>query len=101
VGRGAFLPESDRRFHLAICEGTGNEFFAKALEGSEVSLTSFMNVSLALTRSGSQARARRVIAEHAEIVEAIRTKDSVWARVAMETHIIKARRRMTDGTIDS
>ncbi|AEG08837.1 FadR/GntR family transcriptional regulator [Sinorhizobium meliloti] len=101
VGRGAFLPESDRRFHLAICEGTGNEFFAKALEGPEVSLTSFMNVSLALTRSGSQARARRVIAEHAEIVEAIRTKDAVWARVAMETHIINARRRMTDGTIDS
>lgn len=101
VSQGSFQPESDRRFHLAICEATGNEFFGSALEGPDVSLTSFMNVSLALTRSGSQARARRVLAEHGEIVEAIRTKDAVWARVAMETHILQARRRMTDGTIDS
>ncbi|MCL6707984.1 FadR family transcriptional regulator [Pseudomonas sp. R2.Fl] len=100
IGRGAFLAESDRRFHLAICEATGNEFFAKALEGPDVSLSGFMNVSLSLTRVGSEARARKVIAEHGEIVEAIRKKDPVWAGVAMKFHILQARRRMTDGAID-
>lgn len=100
VARGLFLPESDRRFHLAIAEATGNEFFAMALEGPDVSLSSFMNVSLSLTRSGSPARARKVIGEHADIVDAIRNKDPVWARVAMESHILQARRRMTNGDLD-
>ena len=100
IGHGSFLPDSDRRFHLAVAEATGNEFFAMALEGGDVSLRSFMSISLSLTRSGSEARARKVVAEHGEIVEAIRKKDPIWARVAMESHILQARRRMTDGTID-
>jgi DNA-binding FadR family transcriptional regulator len=100
VARGVFLPESDRRFHLSIAEATGNEFFSMALEGPNVSLSGFMNVSLSLTRSGSPARARKVIGEHADIVEAIRNKDPVWARVAMESHILQARRRMTNGDLD-
>lgn len=100
VVRGLFLPESDRRFHLSIAEATGNEFFSMALEGPNVSLSNFMNVSLSLTRSGSPARARKVIGEHADIVDAIRNKDPVWARVAMESHILQARRRMTNGDLD-
>ncbi|KQY08595.1 GntR family transcriptional regulator [Rhizobium sp. Root73] len=100
VARGLFLPESDRRFHLSIAEATGNEFFSMALEGPDVSLSSFMNVSLSLTRSGSPARARKVIGEHADIVDAIRNKDPIWARVAMESHILQARRRMTNGDLD-
>lgn len=100
VARGVFLPESDRRFHLSIAEATGNEFFSMALEGPDVSLSGFMNVSLSLTRSGSPARARKVVGEHSDIVEAIRNKDPVWARVAMESHILQARRRMTNGDLD-
>jgi GntR family transcriptional repressor for pyruvate dehydrogenase complex len=100
VGRGLFLPESDRRFHLSIAEATGNEFFSLALEGPDVSLSGFMNISLSLTRSGSPARAKKVIGEHSDIVEAIRNKDPVWARVAMEGHILQARRRMTNGNLD-
>ncbi|CAN7534488.1 FadR/GntR family transcriptional regulator [Rhizobium sp. LjRoot98] len=100
VARGLLLPESDRRFHLSIAEATGNEFFSMALEGPDVSLSSFMNVSLSLTRSGSPARARKVIGEHADIVDAIRNKDPIWARVAMESHILQARRRMTNGDLD-
>jgi DNA-binding FadR family transcriptional regulator len=100
VERGEFHPEGDRRFHLSIAEATGNEFFSTALEGPQISLNSFMNVSLSLTRSGSPERAQKVIQEHADILEAIRIKDSVWARVAMETHILQARRRMTDSRLD-
>lgn len=100
VGRGLFLPESDRRFHLSIAAATGNEFFSMALDGPDMSLSAFMNISLSLTRSGSPARARKVIGEHADIVEAIHNKDPIWARVAMEGHILQARRRMTNGDID-
>jgi GntR family transcriptional regulator, transcriptional repressor for pyruvate dehydrogenase complex len=99
VYKGEFHPEGDRRFHLTIAEATGNEFFSTALEGPQISLNSFMNVSLSLTRSGSPERAQKVIQEHSDILEAIRIKDPVWARVAMETHILQARRRMTDSRI--
>ncbi len=74
VGPGLSFPKSDPAFPSCDLRGNRKRVFSPRRWRFEVSLTSFMNVSLALTRSGSQARARRVIAEHAEIVEAIRTK---------------------------
>lgn len=96
----SFDPQSDRAFHLAILNATGNEFFGSALEGGEVVLSDFMGISLSITRAGSAERSRKVVAEHANIVEAIRKRDPVWARAAMEQHIIQARRRLTDRTLD-
>lgn len=98
--QGSFTPDGDRRFHLAIADASGNEFFRSALEGPTVSLTDFMGISLSLTRSGSQQRALKVVREHSDILEAIRKQDAVWARVAMESHILQARRRMTDRELD-
>jgi DNA-binding FadR family transcriptional regulator len=98
--RGSFDAEGDRLFHLSIADACGNEFFHLALEGPTVSLTDFMGVSLSITRTGSLQRAHKIIREPADIVEAIRKKDPVWARVAMETHILQARRRMTDRNLD-
>lgn len=100
IAQGTFDAESDRAFHLAILAATGNEFFASALEGGGAALTDFMGISLSITRAGSTERARKVIAEHANIVEAIRKRDPIWARAAMEQHIINARRRLTDRTRD-
>jgi DNA-binding FadR family transcriptional regulator len=100
IAQGSFDANSDRAFHLSILAATGNEFFASALEGGGVALNDFMGISLSITRSGSTDRARKVIAEHANIVEAIRKRDPIWARAAMEQHIIQARRRLTDHTLD-
>ena len=100
VERGHFDPEKDRAFHLAILDATGNDFFRAALENAEVALSDFMGISLSITRSGSTERARKVLAEHRDILEAILKRDAPWARAAMEQHIIHARRRLTDRTLD-
>ena len=65
-----------------------------------MALSDFMGISLSITRAGSTERARKVLAEHREILEAIRKRDAAWARAAMEQHIIHARRRLTDRTLD-
>lgn len=99
IERGVFLWQSDRALHLAIAEAAGNEFFAESLENSEVRLSDFMTVSLKLTSSRSPQRGQLVAREHANIVDAIRIRDAQGARVAMEHHIIQARRRMLDRSL--
>lgn len=99
VAEGKFLWQSDRAVHLAIAEASGNEFFPRSLEGPEVSLEDFMTVSLSLTSSRSAERGQLVVREHTNIVDAIRARDSVGARVAMEFHIVQARRRMLDRSL--
>ena len=99
IEKGEFLWQSDREVHIAIAEAAGNEFFLDSLEGNEVSLSDFMTVSLKLTSSRSPQRGLLVAAEHANIVEAIRSKDAMAAKIAMEYHLIQARRRMLDKTI--
>lgn len=99
IEKGAFLWQSDREVHIAIAEAAGNEFFLESLEGNEVSLSDFMTVSLKLTSSRSPQRGLLVAGEHASIVEAIRNKDTMAAKIAMEYHLIQARRRMLDRTL--
>jgi DNA-binding FadR family transcriptional regulator len=99
VEEGRFLWQSDRAVHLAIAEASGNEFFAESLEGPEVRLSDFMTVSLKLTSSRSPQRGQLVVREHANIVDAIRSRDGVAAKIAMEYHIVQARRRMLDKTL--
>ena len=100
ISSGVFLPSADRDFHMAISAATGNEFFAKALENAEASLAEFMTLSLSLTKAGSTSRAQLVVKEHASIVEAIKMQDPVAARVAMEFHILQAKRRLTDRSFE-
>lgn len=99
IEKGEFLWQSDREVHIAIAEAAGNEFFVESLEGPEVRLSDFMTVSLKLTSSRSPRRGMLVAQEHSNIVDAIRGRDAVAARIAMEYHIVQARRRMLDKTI--
>lgn len=99
IEKGEFLWQSDREVHIAIAEAAGNEFFVESLEGPEVRLSDFMTVSLKLTSSRSPRRGMLVAQEHSNIVDAIRSRDVVAAKVAMEYHIVQARRRMLDRTI--
>lgn len=96
---GQFLWQSDRALHLAIAEAAGNEFFPRSLDGPESRLSDFMTISLMLTSSRSHQRGKLVIQEHANIVEAIRSRDAASAKIAMANHIVQARRRMLDKSI--
>ena len=58
-----------------------------------------MAVMRNLSLRRSVARLRLVQAEHLAVIRAIKEGDPRAARVAMETHIINARRRMFDGRV--
>ena len=93
---GQMTPARDLAFHLAIAEATGNSFFGSVLQHLHQAISSFMTVSLSLTRTGSLQRARKVLREHAEVLAAIRVQDPDAAQIAMLYHIGQARRRMID-----
>ncbi len=99
IRSGIFEWRSDRALHMAIAEASGNEFFAEALNGSEMQLGNFMQVSLRLSQSRSPQRGEIVIREHANIVEAIRARDRNGARIAIEYHLVQSRRRMLDRSL--
>jgi GntR family transcriptional repressor for pyruvate dehydrogenase complex len=93
-------PQTDFAFHIAVAEATGNTFFASALQHLNDVISSFMSLSLNLTRTGPAQRARKVLQEHAEVLEAIQQQDPEAAQIAMLYHIGQARRRMVDRTRD-
>ncbi len=94
--RGVASPESDLAFHEAIAEATGNEYFHTTQLGLNDATLGFMRVSLGLTRTGSEQRARQVLEEHVRILEAVRARDGELAEVSMRFHIGQARRRVVD-----
>jgi GntR family transcriptional repressor for pyruvate dehydrogenase complex len=97
---GAMTLSGDLAFHSRIIEATGNDLFPALFEPIEEAMSGFMSLALELTRTGSPERARRVINEHAQILDAIRLQDADAAETAMQFHIGQARRRMVDGHAD-
>lgn len=95
---GGLTPDGDFAFHQAIAAATGNEFFPALLQHLHTSVLGFMGVALGLTRTGSADRARKVLGEHAQVLDAIRLGDAGMAGAAMQVHIAQARRRMMDRT---
>jgi len=95
---GRMTPDADLAFHAAVADATGNELFPSLLAALHRTLLGFMRVALDLTRTGSEERARRVLDEHVQVVEAIEAQDGEAADLAMRFHISQARRRMIDRT---
>lgn len=85
----------DLAFHRQIAAASGNEFHLDVLDGLLESMSGFMRLTVGLTRASQRPRAQRVIDEHAAICAAIRDGDAEAARVAMQFHLIQARRRLT------
>jgi GntR family transcriptional regulator, transcriptional repressor for pyruvate dehydrogenase complex len=100
IESGQMTPATDLAFHTRIADAAGNELFLTLLQNIEDTVTSFMRLSLSLTRTGSAERARRVLSEHAAILDAIRAQDAETAQIAMQFHISAARRRMVDRNRD-
>ena len=86
----------DLRFHTLVAEAAHNEVFSAVLKEIREGVSGFMALSLGLTRTGSEERARIVQDEHARIVDAIRVQDADAAMFAMQYHISQARLRVLD-----
>ncbi|HTJ57671.1 MAG TPA: FadR/GntR family transcriptional regulator [Devosiaceae bacterium] len=98
LSSGPHGPELDLAFHRAIALASGNELFARQLDGLSVELAGFMGMALGLTRLGSAERRDTVLKEHQQIIDAIEMGDADLASTYMRFHLSQARRRLTDVT---
>ncbi len=97
IRTGALGVEEDARFHEAIARATGNHYHVSVQVSLQAHIAAGMNLTRNLSLLRPQARLRLVQDEHSAILAAIEARDGAAARVAMETHIENARRRMFEG----
>jgi GntR family transcriptional repressor for pyruvate dehydrogenase complex len=84
---------ADVAFHRAIAEATRNPYYVAVLDY----LTQFVVPAVRASRGHAALRedfAREVEAEHTEIAEAIRQRDSAAARAAAQNHLDRALARI-------
>jgi DNA-binding FadR family transcriptional regulator len=87
--------ELDQRFHLAIAQASGNQYFHAILQhlGSNIIPRARIN-SARLSQADPAAYMEQVGREHEQIVEAIAQGDAESARAAMRLHIGNSRERL-------
>lgn len=95
--RGVLGADEDNRFHEAVAEATRNQYHIAVQRSLRPHIAIGMSVTRSLSLMRTEARIRTVQDEHVAIYEAIRRRDADGARVAMETHVLNARRRMFEG----
>jgi GntR family transcriptional repressor for pyruvate dehydrogenase complex len=93
--RGEDAVELDQRFHLAIAEASGNEYFRAILQhlGANIIPRARIN-SARLTHADPAAYMEQVGREHEQLVDAIARGDAESARAAMRLHIGNSRERL-------
>jgi GntR family transcriptional repressor for pyruvate dehydrogenase complex len=93
--RGEDTVELDQRFHLAIAQASGNEYFRAILQhlGANIIPRARIN-SARLTHADPVAYMEQVGREHEQIVDAIARSDAESARAAMRLHIGNSRERL-------
>jgi DNA-binding FadR family transcriptional regulator len=93
--RGDDTVELDQRFHLAIAQASGNEYFRAILQhlGANIIPRARIN-SARLTHADPVAYMEQVGREHEQIVDAIARGDAESARAAMRLHIGNSRERL-------
>jgi DNA-binding FadR family transcriptional regulator len=93
--RGEDTVELDQRFHLAIAEASGNEYFRAILQhlGANIIPRARIN-SARLTHADPAAYMEQVGREHEQLVDAIARRDAESARAAMRLHIGNSRERL-------
>jgi DNA-binding FadR family transcriptional regulator len=87
--------ELDRRFHLAIAQASGNQYFHAILQhlGENIIPRARIN-SARLTHADPVSYMEQVGREHEQIVDAIARGDAESARAAMRLHIGNSRERL-------
>jgi DNA-binding FadR family transcriptional regulator len=93
--RGEDAVELDQRFHLAIAQASGNEYFRAILQhlGANIIPRARIN-SARLTHADPVAYMEQFGREHEQIVDAIARGDAESARAAMRLHIGNSRERL-------
>jgi DNA-binding FadR family transcriptional regulator len=93
--RGEDTVELDRRFHLAIAQASGNQYFHAILQhlGENIIPRARIN-SARLTQADPVSYMEQVGREHEQIVDAIARGDAESARAAMRLHIGNSRERL-------
>ena len=89
--------EEDRLFHEAVARATRNQYYISIQESLASHIVMGMNITRQLSLMRTPERLRSVQMEHDAIFEAIRSRNSDAARIAMERHILNARQRMFEG----
>jgi GntR family transcriptional regulator, transcriptional repressor for pyruvate dehydrogenase complex len=89
--------DADARFHRAIAQATHNPFHVSVQRSLEPHMAFGMNLARNLSLLRPTTRLAIVQKEHEIIVEAIEARSGSRARIAMETHIENARRRVFEG----
>lgn len=86
VARGDLAVDADFAFHLAVCAATNNPVYAEVLQylGSKTIPRSRLNSE---PSDRVAAYLKRVLGEHAAIIDAIDERDADRARAAMRAHI--------------
>ncbi|APA87399.1 FadR family transcriptional regulator [Paraburkholderia sprentiae WSM5005] len=88
----------DVAFHRAIAAATGNPYLLKTLSF----LNQYLEAGTLVTRRNEALRedfSRQVRDEHAAIAAAIRGSDPMAARIAAQTHLYNAARRLAEAGI--
>lgn len=86
---------ADVAFHRSLAVATGNPYFIKTLEF----LSQYLEAAITVTRVNEAQHddfSRQVCEEHAAIAAAIRAGDDKAARVAAQTHLFNAARRLNE-----
>lgn len=97
VREGRLGVDADERFHIAIAKATHNDYYVSVQTSLHAHIVFGMNLLRNLSLLRTAQRLRLVQDEHRAIVDAIAASQPQAARIAMQTHIDNARRRMFDG----
>ena len=97
VQGGEFGHHLDFAFHHALAAATGNHRFVEAVSAVEYDIDHAVNLARYLVRYDPLDRARKVLREHARMLEAVERQDAEGARAGMVDHLEQARIRMSEG----
>jgi GntR family transcriptional repressor for pyruvate dehydrogenase complex len=98
IREGELGVEADEAFHQAICEASGNQYFATARTSMKSNILTGLNLTRNLSLSKPRERMELVQQEHRRILAAIIARDQAEARAAMRAHVENAKNRVFEGS---
>lgn len=86
--------KEDLAFHREIMLATGNSTFVRTFDALEDGIVRVMKAGVEISRARSPETIAAMLAEHADIAEAIRLRDGGRAALSMHWHLSQGRRRL-------